>query len=1008
MRKVLAEILIAGMLIGNGVAFLPKFVGAEPPPLPDMVLRWNTFALEAQVIDHTPAGGLPGAGIRRNGGPTMSARALAMVHGAVYDAVNAITQTHTPYLLTQKAPTTASPEAAIIQAAHDVLVALYPEQAELIHTKRADDLALISDGQSKLDGISIGQAAAAAMLLARQNDGDDSPSGYVSDPSPGHWWPDPLHPDQTPYADYYGTVRPFVITSPEDFSAPPTPALVSLEYAQSYNEVKELGAKNSVTRTEDQTQIGIYWGYDGSPGLGVPPRLYNQIAQHLAVQQGTSQIDNARLFALINLAQADGGISAWKAKYDYNFWRPITGIRESDPGTGHTGLGDGNDLTIGDPEWVPLGAPASNPQLSATPDVPPTNFTPPFPAYTSGHATFGAATFRSLAHFFGTDDIAFTFTSDELNGSTINYDGTVRPLAPRSFTSLSQAALENAQSRIYLGIHWSFDRDEGISHGNRVADYIFDHFAQPLVSTDLNAAIVGPELVRRDEDFQTTISVTNNGPAVATDTVMTLPLPEHIDFSPLLSDQRCTLQADTITCVAGIEEGLAVGSAATFDLRFTARAGLCSATASLVANADSAEGDPVYGNNSAALPVFVGCPNPDQVELQVSLTGTPRIFRGNEIIYQLDVLNTGPAAASDIVTTVPIGSLTLAPSGNPSECTQSGGDVMCAGFDLSAGSHRLFTLTVATSREMQCPSDVSTSASVTSPQSDYYELNNVTDDVRTVVECEPVSDVSVQMTTPSTHDRSAVLHTLLRATNNGPATATHVRIAAELPVGVTFLPSSSSPGCVLNAGSVECLADTLEIGSSREFDLAYSIMESYECGASIEQRASLSATEFDPAPENNTTNVYATRVTCESSPQAPENERSDDSTHREIAQSHSHRGHGTTQAAMVMAYLARHHDIVVADTDTELVGHFAFASDATWVLSLTVDQLQLRDRSINEVPLTANELSVICGMKSYLHQDAQIDRMDTIMPWIVEKLSAMLQRDPVDIDAVLHDPASCS
>ena len=174
----------------------------------------------------------------------------------------------------------------------------------------------------------------------------------------------------------------------------------------------------------------------------------------------------ARLLALINVAMADAGMACWDSKYYYDFWRPIAGIRESDPGTGPSHLGDGNAATIGDPIFMPLGAPASN--LEGP------NFTPPFPAYPSGHATFGGALFQVLRRFYGTDNIPFTFVSDEFNGVTRGNDGIVRPFLPRSFSSLSQAEEENGQSRIYLGIHWSFDKTEGIAMGRKVGNYVFD------------------------------------------------------------------------------------------------------------------------------------------------------------------------------------------------------------------------------------------------------------------------------------------------------------------------------------------------------------------------------------------------------------------------------------------------------------------------------------------------------------------------------------------------------
>lgn len=180
----------------------------------------------------------------------------------------------------------------------------------------------------------------------------------------------------------------------------------------------------------------------------------------------------ARLFALVNVAMADSGVAIWESKFHYDFWRPVGGIREASQGTGPGGAGDGNPSTTADPKFTPLGAPASN--LTGP------NFTPPFPSYPSGHAGFGGALFQVLRRFYGTDNVPFTFVSDELNGETVANDGTVRPLVPRSFKTFSQAEEENGQSRIYLGIHWEFDKTQGIAQGRKVANYVFDNAFRPL------------------------------------------------------------------------------------------------------------------------------------------------------------------------------------------------------------------------------------------------------------------------------------------------------------------------------------------------------------------------------------------------------------------------------------------------------------------------------------------------------------------------------------------------
>lgn len=431
------------------------------------VVRWNKIAVDTSGLDHSPV--QPGE-TRTFGhqlGPTRSSRAMAIVHIAIFEAVNAVNGGYVSYLDTPPAAPTTSLKAAIAQAAHDTLVALFPSHAPRLDALLADDLSHVLDGAPKTAGITLGQQVAAAILAKRVGDHSDDSVPYVFSNDPGAWRVDPINPGQQPLGEEWPYVTPFVLTRANQFRCPPPPALDSQEYTDAYNEAKTLGGDGittSTTRTAEQGRIGIFWAYDGTPSLCAPPRLYNQIAVKIATDRGLGMTDMARMLALVNVAMADAGIAVWESKYYYNFWRPVTGIRESDPGTGPSGLGDGNANTTGDPTFVPLCAPASN--LAGA------NFTPPFPAYPSGHAGFGGTLFQVLREYFGTDNLPFIFVSDEWNGTTVDNQGHVRPYWPRFFATLSQAEEENGQSRIYLGIHWKFDKVEGIALGRRVASYV--------------------------------------------------------------------------------------------------------------------------------------------------------------------------------------------------------------------------------------------------------------------------------------------------------------------------------------------------------------------------------------------------------------------------------------------------------------------------------------------------------------------------------------------------------
>lgn len=436
-----------------------------------MIRHWNTMAMDATGLDHTPVTPPDARVFGEQLGPTRASRSTAIVQLAVFEAMNA-TSTKYNSLVGMPHAKNASTTAAVAAAAHDALVAMYPSQAPTFDTQFSKDMAALSSTEKEA-GVAAGHKAAQLVLASRINDGSVAKEPKVGTDvplvtGPGQWQPDPLTGNKVALGYYWRYVTPFVIASADQFRPPPPPALDSQEYAAAFNEVKQLGGDvthTATTRTPEQTEIGVFWAYDGRPSLCAPPRLYNQIAMVIADKMGTSKdaVKLARLLALINLAMADTGIAIWDAKYEYNLWRPISGIRGAAGGTGSL---------VSDANWYPYGAPASNAQGP--------NFTPPFPSYPSGHAGFGGALFQMLRNFYGTDDIAFDFVSDEYNGQTKDGSGNPRPVVKRSYAKLSQAEEENGQSRIYLGIHWVFDKTSAITVGQKVADEVFARALTPL------------------------------------------------------------------------------------------------------------------------------------------------------------------------------------------------------------------------------------------------------------------------------------------------------------------------------------------------------------------------------------------------------------------------------------------------------------------------------------------------------------------------------------------------
>ena len=274
-------------------------------------------------------------------------RTMAMMSAAVYDAVNAIDRTHAVFKVNVRAPRWASPEAAASEAAYTVLSSLYPDQSPMLDTMIAESLAAVPAGPARNVGIAVGRRVAAGIIAWRANDGSAANMPYVPGTAPGQWRLTP--PTYTvAWGPEWGNVTPFAIKSPAAYLPPPPPALNSAAYAAALNQVESLGALNSTTRTPDQTQAAFFWSYD-DPTTGTPPVHFDQIVEDIALQQHNTLAQDARLFGLVNVAMGDTAIAVWNAKYDYNFWRPITAIQLAST--------DGNPATTADPTWTPLGSP---------------------------------------------------------------------------------------------------------------------------------------------------------------------------------------------------------------------------------------------------------------------------------------------------------------------------------------------------------------------------------------------------------------------------------------------------------------------------------------------------------------------------------------------------------------------------------------------------------------------------------------------------------------------------
>ncbi len=398
------------------------------PARRDPILLWNEVQLSAIRTDRTP--------------PPLAARNLAIMHAAMFDALNAIYRTHRAYAVDMTANAGQAPEAAAAVAAHRTLISLYPRQVAAFDAALDASLSAVPEGPAKTSGIALGQSVAEQILALRSRDGVNTRAAYSALPGPGIWQPTP--PDYRPaLLPQWPSLTCFCMRSGSQFRAPGPPPLGSPAYGAAYQEVKALGSRQGSARTDDETQIALFWK-DGD-GTATPPGHWNQIAQTVAAARGLGLADNARLFTLLNLALADAGIMAWDCKFKFNYWRPIQAIRSA-PITG-------NPATDGDPNWTPL------------------IDTPPFPSYTSGHSSFSGAGAAVLAQFFGSDTVAFTSTSDGLPGVT------------RSFRSFWQAAEEAGKSRIYGGIHWEFDNADGLATGRALGEYVTQNFLTPRAAS---------------------------------------------------------------------------------------------------------------------------------------------------------------------------------------------------------------------------------------------------------------------------------------------------------------------------------------------------------------------------------------------------------------------------------------------------------------------------------------------------------------------------------------------
>jgi hypothetical protein len=442
--SVLAALLVVGILTSparGGTVGHPDGTSAQA------LTTWNEIAVTTLVGLPPTAGGAPSAAPIH----------VAMVQGAVYDAVNAIGQKrHQPYLLKKRFSARASKDAAVATAAHAVLadiVATVPNVEDSaralllasLATQYEAFIAPIQDDRSKRAGVAAGNAAAGVMIAARRDDGRFGPSPWVPNRAPGHWWPlndavtgQPLL-DPTPWV---GTVEPFLLETPSQFRTRGPKKLTSAGWARDFNEVKALGAADSTTRTDDQTYIARWW-------QSQPIVSWNSVARQLIAREELDAATAARMLAMQNLSTADASIACWNDKYHWDFWRPWNAI----PRAGR----DGNPATKPRADWAPI-------------------ITAPYPEHPSGHLCSDGASVRVLRAFFGNRiKSGFEITS----ASTFLQPTDERT---RSFRSFSRTVAEVVEARIWAGLHYRTGDVQGKALGRRVAGYAADHYFQPVRS----------------------------------------------------------------------------------------------------------------------------------------------------------------------------------------------------------------------------------------------------------------------------------------------------------------------------------------------------------------------------------------------------------------------------------------------------------------------------------------------------------------------------------------------